>query len=234
MINVSGYSEDALQSFRLPDAVPLELPTTVVLKHIDCANKYLQERMINIIQTKALLRLGDDKIRQIRCRMLFVFQKPPSILHDEGRLIPPLFKIISKYQIIALPPLKKRKEDIPELAQHFFTQFQIKRRKQMDQNFIKLLLCNRWNENILELKSFIKTLQVPPDEVSIQQKDRIELAKINLMIDEGKEFSLKDSFTKLENLIINQVLDKNSGCRSKTAQSIGLTNRAIRYILNSH
>jgi hypothetical protein len=33
--------------------------------------------------------------------------------------------------------------------------------------------------------------------VAIQQKDRIQLAKMNLMIDEAKEFSLKESPSKI-------------------------------------
>jgi two-component system response regulator HydG len=137
--------------------------------------------------------------------------------------------MLSKYSAINLPPLKKRKEDIPELAQHFFTQFQIQRRKQIDQNFIKLLLRNKWNENILELKSFIKTLKVLPDEIAIRQKDRIELAKINLMIDEGREFSLKESLSTMEKGVVKQALKKHCNSQIKAAQALGMTDRTIRH-----
>ena len=194
-INFQTYSERD-QRIRLlggsPPELPttrrsvLELPTTVVLKHIDCATKYLQERLAEAIPKREIIRLGTKDQRPIRCRIIFVFNDSPNELFRKGHFIPGLSKMLSKFQIIDLPPLKKRKEDIPELAQHFFTQFQVHRRKQIDQNFIKLLLHNRWNENILELKSFIKTFDMPPDEIAIQQKDRIELAKMNLMIDEGK------------------------------------------------
>lgn len=68
------------------------------------------------------------------------------------------------------------------------------------------------------------------DEIAIQQKDRIELAKMNLMIDEGKEFSLKDSFSRIEKTIVLQALKKHGNCQTKAAQSIGLTDRAIRFI----
>ena len=141
--------------------------------------------------------------------------------------------MLSKFQIIDLPPLKKRKEDIPELAQHFFTQFQIQRRKQIDQNFIKLLLHNRWNENILELKSFIKTFDMSPDEIAIQQRDRIELAKMNLMIDEGKEFSLKDSVSRIEKTIVRQALKKHNSCQTETAQALGMSDFNLRRIAKS-
>ena len=238
-INFQTYSERD-QRIRLlggsPPELPtsrrsvLEMPTTVVLKHIDFATKYLQERLAEAIPKREIIRLGTKDQRPIRCKLIFVFNDSPNELYRRGSLISGLSKILSKYQFIELPPLKKRKEDIPELAQHFFTQFQIQRRIQIDQNFIKLLLRNRWNENILELKSFIKTFDMPPDEIAIQQKDRIELAKMNLMIDEGREFSLKDSLSQIGKGMVIQTLQKHSNSQIKTAQALGLTDGAIRRI----
>ena len=209
----------------------LELPTTVVMKHIDCTSKFLQERLAEAILNKAVVRLGSKDARPIRCRLIFVFNSHPQPLFKTGSIFPGLPKILAKYQLIHVPTLKERKEDIPELAQHFFTQFQIARRKTMDQNLIKLLQHNRWNENILELKSFVKTLQVIPDDVAIRQKDRIELAKMNLMIDEGKEFSLKKSLSGLEKDIVKRTSLKYNNVHSKTSKALGLTDRAVRNML---
>jgi DNA-binding NtrC family response regulator len=241
-INFQTYSERD-QRIRLlggsPPELPtsrrsvLEMPTTVVLKHIDFATKYLQERLAEAIPKREIIRLGTKDQRPIRCKLIFVLKDSPYELYRKGSLILGLSKILSKYQFIELPPLKKRKEDIPELAQHFFTQFQIQRRKQIDHNFIKLLQRNRWNENILELKSFIKTFDLPPDEIAIQQKDRIELAKMNLMIDEVKEFSLKDSISRIEKIMVQQALKKHDDCQAKAAQTLGMTDRAIRHVVKT-
>ena len=241
-INFQTYSERD-QRIRLlggsPPELPssrrsvLELPTTVVLKYIDCATIFLQERLAEAIPKREIIRLGAKDTRSIRCRIIFVFNDSPNELYRRGSLISGLSKILSKYQIIELPPLKKRKEDIPELAQHFFTQFQIQRRKQIDHNFIKLLLRNKWNENILELKSFIKTFDMPPDEIAIQQKDRIEIAKMNLMIDEAKEFSLKESVSRIEKTMVRQALKKHNSCQTETAQALGMSDFNLRRIAKS-
>jgi two-component system, NtrC family, response regulator HydG len=210
----------------------LELPTTVVIKHIDAASRYLQEYLCAAMQSRALIRLGDDVPRTVRCRLMFLFHQHPSTFPKEHRLIPALSKLISKYQIITIPPLKKRKQDIPELAQHFFAQFQIQRRKIIGQNFNELLLRHRWKENILELKSFIHTLKVLPPVIAILQQDRIELSKINMMIEEGKEFSLKSSLSRMEKNIVARTLSKYNNVNSKTSQALGLTNKTIRNIAN--
>ena len=209
----------------------LELPTTVVLKHIDCASKFLQEQLLNVILSRTVVRLGTEEERLVRCRLIFVFNSHPQQLSKTGSIIPGLSKILAKYKLIYVPTLKERKEDIPELAQHFFTQFQIARRKPMDNNFVKLLQRNRWNENILELKSFVKTLQVMPDDVAIRQKDRIQLAKMNLMIDEGKEFSLKKSLSGLEKDLVKRTSLKYNNVYAKTSKALGLTDRAVRNLV---
>jgi two-component system response regulator HydG len=206
----------------------LELPTTVVLKHIDCAPIFIQKRLAEAIHKREIARLGSDEARPICCRKIFVFNNAPHELSRKGSIIPELSKTISKYHIIELPSLKKRKEDIPELAQHFFTQFQIHRNKNIDQKVVNLLIRHRWENNILDLKSFIKTLYVPPVEDLIQQKDRIEISKMNLMIEEGKEFSLKDALTRIEQVIVKQAMKKHEKCQVRAAQYLGMTDRSIR------
>jgi len=211
----------------------LELPTTVVLKHIDCAPKFLQERLTEAIHKREIARLGSDEARPIRCRKIFVFNDTPNELFRKGTIISELSKTISKYHIIKLPPLKKRKEDIPELAQHFFTQFQMQRRKKIDHKFLKLLLKHKWEMNILSLKSFIRTLYIPPVEIAIQQNDQIELAKMNLMIDEGKEFSMKEEISRLEQLAAKRALNINANCRTQTAQDLGMSDFTLRQLVKS-
>ena len=84
-------------------------------------------------------------------------------------------------------------------------------------------------QNILELKSFIKTFDVPSDEIAIQQKDRIELTRMNLMIDDAKEFVLKDSLLKIERGCVEKALKKYDNCQIVAAQSLGITDRKIRH-----
>jgi len=211
----------------------LELPTTVVLKHIDCASKFLQEQLLNVILSRTVVRLGTEEERLVRCRLIFVFNSHPQQLSKTGSIIPGLSKILAKNKLIYVPTLKERKEDIPELAQHFFTQFQIQRYRKMDSKFVALLMKNRWERNILELKGFIHTLHVPSDEVLIQQKDKTEISMIDLMIDEAKEFSLKNSLEQIEESVIQRALKKNNHNKVKTAQFIGLTDGTIRHLLKS-
>ena len=148
-------------------------------------------------------------------------------------MLPALYKAMKKYRTVLLPPLEKRKEDIPELVQHFVAQFQIQRYKNIDRAFLELLKKHRWESNILELKAFIKSYFVPPDDEAIQQQERIEIAKIQLVIQEHREFSLKASILKIEKAFVRQALKEYGGKQAKTSQSLGMSDRAIRHILKS-
>lgn len=54
---------------------------------------------------------------------------------------------------------------------------------------------------------------------------------MNLMIDEGKEFSLQDSFSRIEKSIIRQAMKKHDDCQAKAAHLLGKTDRQIRRLM---
>ena len=227
-IRLLGGSSPDLPSTRRST---LELSTTVVLKHIDCASKFLQERLAEAILKRGITRLGTNQNRPVKCRLIFVFNDHPKKLSRIGSIIPGLSKILSRYQVIHMPTLKERKEDIPELAQHFVTQYQIQRYKIMDQKLLKFLIHHRWENNVLDLKSFFNAFTVPTVEDLVQQKDRIELSMMNLMIDEGKEFSLKKSLSKIECSLTNRTWNRHNKNNTRTSQALGMTEKSIRRIV---
>ena len=74
---------------------------------------------------------------------------------------------------------------------------------------------------------------MPPDEIVIQQKDRIELVKMHLMIEEGREFSLWDSISKIESTMVRYAFKKHSENQAKATHSLGISDRGIRHILTA-
>jgi transcriptional regulator of aroF, aroG, tyrA and aromatic amino acid transport len=209
----------------------LELSTTVVLKHIDCASEYLQERLAEAILRKEIIRLGTNQKRPVKCRPIFVLYDHPQNLSKTGSIIPELAKILLRFQVILMPTIKERKDDIKELAQHFATQFQIERYKKLDKEFIEMLMKHKWKSNILEFKAFIKALDHPPAEVLIDQNDTIGLSMMNMMIDEAKEFSLKDGLSKIGDSLTRRAWKRHNKNNTRTSQVLGTTERSIRRIV---
>ena len=89
------------------------------------------------------------------------------------------------------------------------------------------MMKHRREMNILDLKSFIKTLDVPPWEAIIKQRDKLELSKMNMMIEEGKEFSLRYSMTRIEETITKKALQRHGNFQTDMPpeKSLGLSDR---------
>jgi len=221
----------------------LEHPTTVVIKHVDRATPYLQEQLAKAIKAGKIHRPGTSDVHPVSSRIIFTITAGLGTLYRSGRIIPSLFELFDSFVSISIPPLRKRRRDIPLLAEHFLHAFYDKlhspidgqiayiqglaERAKIKSDLADLLIDQPWPENVLQLKAFIHSLITPSYAYALLQTERIELSKMLLMIDEGREFSLRESTSVIQDSIIQRAIDKLQG-QQKPAQLLGLTGRSIR------
>ena len=222
----------------------LEPPSTVILKHIDHANPFLQENLAEALAKKKITRLGSDTVNPVLARTIFTLRQSLLNLYRKGRIIGPLFLKLREYEHVTIPPLRNRKEDIPSLVHHFLDQFLDERhisnteRAQVTRNIttkgkieaglLELLKQQRWEQNVLQLKAYIRSFLPPNHPDSIQEPEKIELMKMILMIEERSEFSLHQSISLIQQFIIDRALEKCNGRQSQAAALLGLSDRSVR------
>ncbi len=222
----------------------LEPPSTLILKHIDHANPFLQERLAEALTTRKLTRLGSDSVQLVLSKSIFTLKKPLLPLYRSGKIIESLYHKLEQYKQISIPPLRKRKEDIPLLVDHFLNQFldgcnvlgpdraeavrSIKTGGRIEAGLLGLLRQQRWEQNVVQLKAYIRSLLLPTHQDSIREREKIELMKMFSMIEEGSEFSLHQSLGLIQGYIIDRALHKCNGNKSQTAALLGLSDRSIR------
>ena len=222
----------------------LELPSTVILKHIDHAIPFLQERLAEALKTKRVTRLGSDTWNLVLASPIFTLRQSLLSLYRKGKIIEPLYLQLSLYQQFSVPPLRKRKEDIPLLVEHFLNQFfdgwnltgldraesarSIKRGGKIEPGLLRLLKRQRWEQNIMQLKAYVRSLLLLTNRNSIQEREKIELMKMIMLIEEEGEFSLRQSLSVIEQGIIQRALSKQAGHQTKSAQLLGISDRAFR------
>jgi DNA-binding NtrC family response regulator len=95
-------------------------------------------------------------------------------------------------------------------------------------DFAAFLKRQKWTENVTELKAYLRSLIIPGYRGAFQEREKIEVMKMVLMVEEGNEFSLRRSIAVIENGIIDRALRKYEGRKTKAARIIGITERSVR------
>lgn len=143
---------------------------TIFLDEISEMDKYGQSRLLRVLQEKQVMRLGDDKYIPVDVRIIAATNKNLLELTKEGSFRQDLLYRL-KVLTINLPPLRKRKGDIPYLAQHFLRVYTSLYKKQIDiaQKGLEKLTEYHWPGNVRELVHFIERLTVIAKEKSMTE-----------------------------------------------------------------
>ena len=219
----------------------LELPTTVVLKHIDHANQYLQDKLAESLTTMQVTRMGSTIAHPVVCSVVFTLRESLSCMKSRNLFSRNLVEFLQSLKRIIIPPLRERQEDIPMLAEYFFKKFRSKAhavdgiiQRGFDENGkidspLAVLIQNQlWEDNARDLKAYVRNLMVLTPEEELRQYEKLELLKMISMVDEGDEFSIPASISKIEDGIIGRALVKHTGHMMNVAQHLGLSDRAVR------
>ncbi|WP_261133543.1 sigma-54-dependent transcriptional regulator [Bacillus sp. Marseille-Q3570] len=131
---------------------------------------------------------------------------------------------------LALPPLKQRKEDIKGLAAYFVAQFHqnlgthpVKIREKA----IEELINADWNENVSELKRFIKSL-VLGEKGYVIEPDHVQSAlKIRRKTTPKDNLLLRGTLEEIEQRVIEKVLEEEGFNQSKAAKRLGINRSTL-------
>jgi DNA-binding NtrC family response regulator len=78
----------------------------------------LQSHLLRVLQQGEVCRIGEQKGRRVEARSLAATRMDLKQRVEEGAFRPDFYEYLSR-QVVALPPLRQRPDDIPLLAEHF-------------------------------------------------------------------------------------------------------------------
>lgn len=212
----------------------LELPTTVVVKHVDQAGPFLQERLAEALRSRSVVRLGGDEPHPVAARVIVTLRKPVPALRKEGRIIAALADLLAEIRTIRVPPLRERPEDIPALAAYYHEKFRSRSAgdgSAMRPGLVRFLRAQEWEDNVRDLVACVRSLVVFAVEDELIQREKLELMKMLTLLEQGSEFSLEESMARIRRSIIGRAVRKQNGHQQKSAELLGLSDREIRRIL---
>jgi transcriptional regulator with PAS, ATPase and Fis domain len=124
----------------------------------------LQAKLLRVIEQQEFRRLGGRDVRRSSFRVIAAMSEPLDHLVRTGRLRPDFVYRVSAVTV-PIPPLRARREDLAELAQHFLSAANENGHpnKTIGEGIPELLQRHRWPGNVRELKALMERVEVEID-----------------------------------------------------------------------
>lgn len=201
----------------------------------------MQVKLLRAIQEKSVRPVGTENEIKVDIRILSATHKDLGNLVNEGNFRQDLFYRINVIEL-KVPPLRKRPEDIPLLAQHFLQKIASScdlAPPQLSNEALVALKNYPFPGNVRELENTLERAFTLCDDDLIQKIDlRLNEEEISSHITlsetspppEGVR-SLEDYLENLERKAIVQALEDTRWNKTAAAKKLGITFRALRYRL---
>ncbi len=130
---------------------------TVFLDEIGDISPSVQMDLLRFLQSGEIKRVGESRWRKVDVRMIAATNRDLEALIKEGAFREDLYYRLNVVTIV-VPPLRERKEDIPELVQHFirkYNQLEKLNIQGISAQAMELLMSYDWPGNVRELENTI-------------------------------------------------------------------------------
>jgi len=204
---------------------------TLFLDEIGTVPLGLQSKLLRVLQTGDVERVGSAKARHVDVRVISATNADLAREVGEGRFREDLLFRLNTIEI-HLPPLRDRREDIPPLATHFLRKHAGRYRTAatgFEPAAMQMLLAHRWPGNIRELDHALERA------VLLASGPLIRAGDLALRATSGAAPRLEDMpLEDVEKLLIQKALARYDGNVSQAAQALGLSRSAMYRRIASH
>jgi DNA-binding NtrC family response regulator len=204
---------------------------TIFLDEIGTVPLSLQSKLLRVLQTGDVERVGSSKARHIDARVISATNANLQQEVGEGRFREDLLFRLNTIEI-QLPPLRDRREDIAPLAMHFLRRHASRYRKPLtgfDAGAMQALLGHSWPGNVRELDHVLERA------VLLATGDHVRASDLGLRGPSAAAPRLEDlPLEDVEKMLIQKALSRYDGNVSRAAQALGLSRSALYRRIASH
>jgi DNA-binding NtrC family response regulator len=221
-----GYAKGAFTDAKIdtPGRFEMAQNGTIFLDEIGNVPLHLQSKLLQIIQTKTVTRLGESKPRPLNVRIITATN-----LNLKEEVVNKNFREDLYYRIntmeIILPPLRGRNEDKAALAEYLLQKLITKYERDeitFDKKVIEQIEKHAWNGNIREMENRIERAVILCENNVITLSD-LDLEQITVYEENEEDIQL----SAVEKSTVEKALLRNNNNISKTAEELGLSRGAL-------
>lgn len=220
-----GYAKGAFTDAKTDTAGRFEMAQngTIFLDEIGNIPLHLQSKLLHVLQTKTVTRLGESKARPLNVRIISATNNDIKAEVKNKTFREDLLYRINTMEI-NLPSLRERKEDIVPMAHFVLDQIAAKYNQEnwhFEENAAVYLEKYPWKGNVREMENKIERALILADNNTISVHD------LDILDFEETPENDENPLSEMEKTAIEKALFKHHGNISKTAEELGLSRAAL-------
>jgi two-component system response regulator HydG len=200
----------------------------------------MQVKLLRVLQEREVTRVGGDQVIQVDVRVIAATNQHLHDLIQSGKFREDLFYRLNVVGL-EIPPLRKRPEDIPLLAQHFLEAFSKKNQKKIKgftPSAMDQMIRYNWPGNVRELMNAIERGVVLSREEYLSGTDLSMIGEPETDVSmpfQSLEDAIKDMpLDEVEKVTILKMLEVTSGNKSEAARRLGITRKTLHKKLKNY
>lgn len=204
---------------------------TIFFDEIGEFSPAIQVKLLRVIQEREFQRVGSNRVRKANVRVVAATNCDLEKAVEEGAFRQDLYYRIFVFPVY-LPPLRERRDDIPQLADHFVAKHaskMVKNVRRISTTAINMMSAYHWPGNVRELENCVEYSLLLCKDEAIQGQDLPPTLQMPEMGDLRGVNSLKAQISILEKDAITDSLKRHNGNVSAVARDLGITARIVRY-----
>jgi DNA-binding NtrC family response regulator len=224
-----GYKKGAFTDAKEDRAGRFEAASkgTIFLDEIGNLSYSLQSKLLSVLQSRKVVRLGTNREIPIDVRVICATNMPLYEMVSEGKFRQDLLYRINTVEIF-IPPLRERTDDISLLTDHYLKLYCHKYKldlKRISIPTLRRLEKHHWPGNIRELQHAVERAVILSDNTILEPHDFFISQTDEQINTNVTQFNL--NLEETEKMLIRKVFDKHGGNISKAAKELGLTRASL-------
>ena len=200
----------------------------------------LQVKLLRVLEDEKIRRLGETRDIKVDLRILAATHRDLLTETKAGRFREDLYYRLNVLPI-HVPPLRQRREDIPLLVDHFVSRNNARLGtaiRGLDSEARRLLYEYSWPGNVRELENTIERAMVLAEgdlivAADLPERVREDQDPVQMQLVSG-ELSIKKTTRVIEEILIRRALQKTKGNRTRAAELLEISHRALLYKIKDY
>jgi DNA-binding NtrC family response regulator len=196
-----------------------------------------QVKLLRVLQERCFERVGGSQTLDVDVRVLAATHQDLEALIRSGNFREDLFYRLNVI-CIRIPPLRERREEIPDLVDHFIRRYSEEEEKPVagvSREVMSLLMKYDYPGNVRELENVVqRAVVMARDEVLSIDDLSPQLRGVTPDFKEPVSGSLPEKVEILEKKLIREAIQTSGGNQSEAARALAISERHLRYKLKKY